>query len=105
MPKIIVKIKHLNRAKSVSNFVNYVAKRDGVDKTINQKVLIGKPTEKQIDFIDRMLEKCPEEKDSFEYEDYINNPTKRNASALITVITENNPEAFDSKEVYLDQCQ
>ena len=102
MPKIIVKIKHLKRAKSVGNLVNYVAKRDGVDKTINQKVMIGKPTEKQIEFLDKMLERCPEEKESFEYEDYINNPTKKNASALITVITENNPEAFDSHEMYLN---
>lgn len=102
MPKIIVKIKHLNRTKSVSNLVNYIAKREGVDKTINQKVMIGKPTAKQIAFIDKMLELCPEEKESFEYEDYINNPTKQNASALITVIAENNPEAFENHEMYLN---
>ena len=41
--------------KSVDKYVNYLAKRDGVDKTINQRVLIGKPTQKQIEFIDEMV--------------------------------------------------
>lgn len=101
MPKIMVKIKHLKAMKSVDKYVNYLAKRDGVDKTINQRVLIGKPTQKQIEFIDEMVKKCPEEKNGFEYQDYVNNPTKQNASALITVISENNPEAFESREMYL----
>ena len=56
MPKIIVKIKHLKTSKSVGNFVNYIAKRDSVDMSLNQKVLVGKPTKKQVDFIDKMLE-------------------------------------------------
>jgi len=51
----MVKIKHLKAMKSADKYVNYLAKRDGVDKTINQRVLIGKPTQKQIEFIDYLI--------------------------------------------------
>ena len=102
MPRLIVKIKHVKASKSVRGYVNYVATREGVDKTVNLNVLIGKPTKKQMEFIDKMLEESPDVMDSFEYEDYILNPTKQNASALITVIAESNPELFDSREQYLN---
>ena len=55
MPKIIVKIKHLKTSKSIGNFVNYIAKRHSVDMSLNQKVLVGEPTKKKFDFIDKML--------------------------------------------------
>ena len=102
MPKIIVKIKHLKTSKSVGNFVNYIAKRDSVDMSLNQKVLVGKPTKKQVDFIDKMLEEYPDGAESFEYEEYKNNPTKQTASNLITHLSETNPESFESNEIYLN---
>lgn len=102
MAKLIVKIHHLKSKKSVGGFVNYIANREGVDKTVNQKVLIGKPTKKQIEYIDEMLKYCPDSKNSFEYEDYISNPTKQNASALISVMAESNPDLFDTREMYLN---
>lgn len=102
MPKIIVKIKHLKASKSVGNFVNYIAKRDSVDMSLNQKVLVGKPTKKQLDFIEKMLKEYPDGAESFEYEDYINNPTKQTASNLITHLSETNPDAFESNEIYLN---
>ena len=102
MPKIIVKIKHLKTSKSVGNFVNYIAKRDSVDMSLNQKILVGKPTKKQVDFIDKMLEEYPDGAESFEYEEYKNNPTKQTASNLITHLSETNPESFESNEIYLN---
>lgn len=102
MPKIIVKIKHLKTSKSVGNFVNYIAKRNSVDMSLNQKALVGKPTKKQIGFIEKMLEEYPDGAESFEYEDYIKNPTKQTASNLITHLSETNPDAFESYEIYLD---
>ena len=102
MPKIIVKIKHLKASKKVGGLIDYVAKREGVDKTVNEQISVGKPTEKQLEFIDKMLSECPDVKKSFEYEDYIENPTKQNASALITTIAENNSDAFVSKETYIN---
>lgn len=102
MPKIIVKIKHLKASKKVGGLIDYVAKREGVDKTVNEQISVVKPTEKQLEFIDKMLSECPDVKKSFEYEDYIENPTKQNASALITTIAENNPDTFRNKEIYLN---
>lgn len=101
MPKIIVKIPHLKAKKSVGGFVEYIANRQGVDKTVNQKVLIGKPTKKQMNYINELLKLCPDAKESYEYEDYIANPTKQNASAFISVIAENNPQLFENREAYL----
>ena len=98
MPKIMVKIKHLKAMKSVDKYVNYLAKRDGVDKTINQRVLIGKPTQKQTEFIDEMVKKCPEEKNGFEYQDYINNPTKQNASADVAGASVEATESGENKK-------
>ena len=40
MPRLIVKIKHVKASKSVRGYVNYVATREGVDKTVNLNVLI-----------------------------------------------------------------
>ena len=102
MPKIIVKIKHIKASKKVGGLIDYVAKREGVDKTVNEQISVVKPTEKQLEFIDKMLSECPDVKKSFEYEDYIENPTKQNASALITTIAENNPDALGNKETYIN---
>lgn len=102
MPKIIVKIKHIKSSKKVGGLINYISKREGVDKSVNEKVLVGKPSKKQLEFIENMIKDSPEIKKSFEYEDYIENPTKQNASALITTIAENNPDTFQNKEIYLN---
>lgn len=102
MPKIIVKIPHLKAQKSVGGLVVYIATREGVDTSVNQKVLVGKPTKKQMTYISEMLKLCPEAKESYEYEDYMANPTKQNASAFISVIAESNPQLFADRETYLN---
>ena len=43
MAKIIVKIHHTKSDKSKGKFADYIANREGVDKSINQKMSIGKP--------------------------------------------------------------
>ena len=102
MPKIIADIHHLKANKSVTGFVNYIATRVGVDKGINQKILYGTPSEKQITYINEMIKLCPEAKNSFEYEDYMKQPSKQNASALISVIAEKNPDLYENRETYLN---
>ncbi len=83
-------------------WVRYIATREGVDKTINQEILIKKPTKKQIKYIDEMLKHSPEVRDTFEYQDYMENPTIQNASALISVAAEGNPDLFENRETYLN---
>lgn len=101
MAKIIVKIHH-TKSKSKGKFAEYIATRSGVDKSVNDKILSGKPTKKQTEYIEELLKVCPDAKESFEYEDYINNPTRKNASAFISVIEEENPDIFENREIYLN---
>ncbi len=102
MPKIIVKIPYMKASSKAEGWVRYIATRDGVDKEINQHVLVRKPTKKQKQYIDEMLKHCPDVKNTFEYEDYMENPTIQNASALISVAAEDNPEMFENREMYLN---
>ena len=101
MPKIFIKINHLKAKPSVMGYVRYVATREGVDKSINRKVWAGKPTEKQIAYIEKMLKLCPNAINSYEYADYMENPTRQNASAFITMIAEEHPELSIDRETYV----
>ena len=102
MPNIILKIPHMKSSSKAGGFVRYIATRKGVDKSINQDIIMRKPTQKQIAYIDEMLKLCPDAKDSFEYQDYIENPTIQNASAFISIAAESNPEIFENRETYLN---
>ena len=102
MPRIIVKIHHMKAKKSAGGYVDYIANREGVDKSVNQRIVIGKPTKRQMEYIDKLLKLCPDAKESYEYEDYIENPTKQNASAFISIAAEQNPDIFESREIYLN---
>lgn len=44
----------------------------------------------------------PSERFLARYEDYMENPTTQNASALISVIAESNPQIFSDRETYLN---
>lgn len=102
MAKIIVKVPSVSSGKGAGGMVDYVAKREGVDKSVNRGVTIKPPTQKQMDYINELVKMCPDAKESFEYEDYIENPTRQNASAFISVVAEHNPELFADKETYLN---
>lgn len=52
-------------------------------------------------YIEEILKLCPDAKDTYEYQDYIENPTIKNASAFISVAAESNPQIFESRETYL----
>lgn len=98
MPKIMVKILHIKAAKSAERFVEYIANRSGVDKSLSSQVVVLKATERQKEYINELLKLCPDAKDSYEYEDYIENPTRQNASAFISIVAEYNPQLFADRE-------
>ena len=102
MAKIIVKVPSVSSGRGAGGMVDYVAKREGVDKSVNRSVSISPPTKNQMDYINELVKMCPDAKESFEYEDYIENPTRQNASAFISVVAEHNPELFADKETYLN---
>ena len=101
MPKIIIKVPNIKGKSASAGLINYIAKREGVDKSINQKVHVGKPSKNQMKYIDEILNLCPDAKDTYEYQDYIENPTIKNASAFISVAAESNPQIFENRETYL----
>ena len=102
MPKIMVKILHIKAAKSAERFVEYIANRSGVDKSLSSQVVVLKATERQKEYINELLKLCPDAKDSYEYEDYIENPTRQNASAFISIVAEYNPQLFADRETYIN---
>lgn len=72
-----------------TNFVNYVATREGVSINFNPLDLTKEEanrvaTFKQKQTIEGLLREVPSAKDTFEYEDYNKNPTVGNASELIS---------------------
>lgn len=101
MPKIMVKILHIKAAKSAERFVEYITNRSGVDKSLSSQVVVLKATERQKEYINELLKLCPDAKDSYEYEDYIENPTRQNASAFISIVAEYNPQLFADRETYM----
>jgi len=102
MPRIIFKCRYLkNAAEHLSNFVNYVATRDGVEKILSE-AHTSSPTEKQQKLIVEILNQFPDAADLFEYEDYLHAPNIGNASEFITMALEQNIDRIGKKENYVD---
>ncbi len=101
MARIILKMPYIKSCSLPSNYASYIATREGVDKAVNISNPTGKPTKKQIEFINKLIADAPDSKDSFEYEDYIKNPTIENASLFISLAAEQNPELFPDRENYV----
>lgn len=99
--KIIVKTGYIKGKAHKEYYVRYIATRDGVEKyksdhgdkpaTMNQKNLIT-----------HLLDDYPETKNMFEYEDYTANPTRENASELISSVIDLNIHDVATKENYVD---
>lgn len=82
-----------------SNLVSYIGTREGVDKNIEA----DRPaTKKQEEMIARLLRSAPDAKDTFEYEDYIANPTAKNASEFIEQALEQNADRFADRKIFLE---
>ena len=81
MAKIILKWRYLKPGAKEhnENLVKYIAKREGVDK-IDDSWKAEPVSQAQQKMIDDLLKEFPESKDSYEYQDYLRNPNKGNAS-------------------------
>lgn len=104
MPRIIFTSRYLNPSKSkkqMKNYVNYIATRSGVEKISFPKTQQS-PTLKQKDWIKEQISLSPQYKESLAYEDYKQNPTRENASELISYIAENQYEQGADIENYVD---
>lgn len=103
MAKLITKFKYLkpNERQSVGGYAKYIATREGVDK-IDESLKFSHSSVKQQQFIQKILKDFPDSKDSFEYEDYLKNPTIGNASEFITRTMEDNAYEFMQTKTYAD---
>ena len=80
--------------------VKYIAKRDGVEK-IDDSWKSLPVTVQQKKVIEQLLKDFPDTADSYEYQDYLNNPTQGNASEFITHSIEENVDRVDTRENYV----
>lgn len=99
--KIIVKTGYIKGKVHKEYYVGYIATRDGVEKYRSDHG--NKPaTKNQKNLISHLLDDYPETKNMFEYEDYTANPTRENASELISAVIDLNIHDVATKENYVD---
>ena len=103
MPRIIFKCRYLKNAPKahLSNLVDYVATREGVEKVSDSSQLLP-ATKNQQQLISKILQKLPDTADLFEYEDYLKNQTRENATEFISIAFENNFDLIGKKKNFVD---
>lgn len=91
MARIILKSPYLKPtdSKHIKKYVNYIATREGVVFAESTDKYLP-ATVKQQELVNSLLNDYPDVKDSFEYEDYLKNPNRENASELISYAVESN---------------
>lgn len=100
IPRIIVKTKYIKGISHKEYYVKYIATREGVEKF--QMSHGDKPaTKKQKELIGNLLTDYPDSKSIFEYEDYIAQPTRENASEFIASVMDQNITDVATKENYV----
>lgn len=103
MPKLILRCNYLKNAPPthLENFVTYIGTRDGVEKSINTTMHLSS-TASQKERIQEIVTKIPDAKQMHEYYDYLQRPTRENASEFITQALENYLDIIAKKKNYVD---
>ncbi|MEG0050190.1 MAG: MobP3 family relaxase, partial [Clostridia bacterium] len=106
MARLIIKNGYLKggsqkAAAHLDNLVKYIATRDGVEKVSSGREL-WHSTKNQQALIAQMLREFPDAKESLEYEDYLAEPNRENASEFITITLESHLDKIGDREKYLD---
>lgn len=102
MAKFILKWRYLKPGSKEhnANLVKYIATRDGVDKIDDSRKLLP-ATKAQQEFIEQFLKDFPTAADSHEYQDYLENKTRGNASEFISRAVEDNMDQIAKRENYI----
>ena len=101
MPRLILKSPYLKpgRKKSPGGYLKYIATREGVAMAEDTSRHLP-ATAEQKKQIDKLLKKHPDSKDSHEYWDYTENPTRGNADMFIGSILELHGD-IPRRDIYL----
>lgn len=102
MPRVIVTSRYLKKGASVKrgNLVKYIATRETV-AAYSPKEKNKLATENQEQLIEQLLNTFPDGKETHEYDDYKTNPTKENASELITELIERNSDQITDRKIFV----
>ena len=84
MAKLILKSPYIKSTGGASGYLKYIATRERVEIIPDDRP----PTRKQEQLITKLVRAFPEIKKLYEYNDYMEKPTKANASAFITLALE-----------------
>lgn len=98
MARLIVKSPYYKSGgkSSVSGYLRYIATRERVERLPDDRP----PTRKQEQMIAKLSKDFPDTRKLDEYGDYQEQPTKANASALISMALESNWDSLSSMESY-----
>ena len=103
MPKLILRCNYLKNSPPahLANYINYIGTREGVEK-VGSTTSSLPATDRQKSLITDILSKIPDANRMHEYHDYIQRPTRENASEFITQALENNLDIIAKKKNYMD---
>ena len=103
MAKLITKFKYLKPSdkRSPGGYAKYIATREGVEK-IDDSQRFAPETKRQRQFIQKIISDFPESTSILEYEDYLNKPTRENASEFISRAIENHADEIMTSKTYAD---
>lgn len=103
MAKLVTKFKYYKptEKRKIGGLVKYIATRDGVEFCDESKQFVP-TTKKQKKLIEDILEQFPGSVQMLEYDDYITNPTVKNASEFITRALEDNAPSVMNNTTYAD---
>ena len=86
--------------KHAEHLVKYIATREGVEKC-DESWKYEEPTREQQRLIKNLLDDFPSAKDCFEYQDYVQAPTKASASAFISRAIDDHLDVIAQKDNYV----
>ena len=102
MSRFVYNLRFISSKEQKAALVKYIATREGVEKvTLSDEAAVRPATVKQQELLQELIKEYPGSKGLLEYEDYIENPTMKNASSLISAIMDNNADSIFSPEKYI----
>ena len=98
MARLIVKSPYIkcSNSQGAGGYMKYIATRERVEIIPDDRP----PTRKQEQLITKLSKDFPNVKELMEYDDYVQDPTKANASSLITLALEENWSQVQTSEGY-----